>query len=367
MKKRPYPTKGNLYLRGSTYHYSFSFDGTQYRGSTGHRVKHKAQAVLDQERERYIRFVDPPDPRDCTIEAVLDLAEEHVNENVRSGSERTYKFKLINLREHLPLNLAAVMITNRVMRDYFIERRRTNPELSNHTLNQEISILKIGLKMAYKERLIPSMPLLDRLPAPDPRTGYFTEQEMFRLVEHVPEWMVNLVKFGFYSGMRKNEIISLEWRWLNTTNKTGNWRLDIPSHATKTHRARSLYLIDVLLQPIEDQIGGNPRYIFYNPRTFKDGKITDLKRHWNKACEKINKKGHRFHDLRRSAVRYWRLDRGLTESEVMMITGHRSRKVFDQFYNLVEAEDLLKVIENSANTKLSQRPDNVIDISNKIK
>jgi hypothetical protein len=46
-----------------------------------------------------------------------------------------------------------------------------------------------------------------------------------------------------------------------------------------------------------------------------------------------------FHDLRRTAV--WNLKQaGVHEKEIMLITGHRSRRIFDRHYNVMQSADI---------------------------
>jgi len=55
------------------------------------------------------------------------------------------------------------------------------------------------------------------------------------------------------------------------------------------------------------------------------------------------------------------IDRGLSETDCMGITGHKSRKIFDKFYNVIEAKDVFTAISNSKNT-VESKTDNVISI-----
>jgi len=102
---------------------------------------------------------------------------------------------------------------------------------------------------------------------------------------------------------------NLEWKTFRfiILNRAGRiaWRKGIKViELTKNNETELLYLIDVLLPPIEAQIGKYPVYVFPNPRTFTDGRLRHFNYFWPKALEKANLKNKRFHDLRTSAVRY---------------------------------------------------------------
>ena len=72
----------------------------------------------------------------------------------------------------------------------------------------------------------------------------------------------------------------------------------------------------------------------------REGKqIKEFKRCWKTACTKAGLPGRIPHDFRRTAVR--KLVRaGISERVAMMMTGHKTRAVFER-YNIVSEGDLL--------------------------
>lgn len=98
------------------------------------------------------------------------------------------------------------------------------------------------------------------------------------------------------------------------------------------------------------------------PEAIIDGRIRDIHRFWHRALEKANLKNKRFHDLRTSAVRYWRINGGLSETDCILITRHKSRSVFDKFYNVIEAKDFFTAIHKSKKV-ISSKSDKVLPIN----
>jgi len=87
-------------------------------------------------------------------------------------------------------------------------------------------------------------------------------------------------------------------------------------------------------------------YVFPSPATGRPWR--DLDRKFAKACRAAGLDGLWFHDLRRSFVTNAR-KRGVPESVIMKLSGHRTREVFDR-YNIVNEDDLrdaVRLIEAS--------------------
>ena len=82
-------------------------------------------------------------------------------------------------------------------------------------------------------------------------------------------------------------------------------------------------------------------WVFTNPETEEAWK--DVRKVFRRACKAVKLTGVWFHDLRRSLVTNARR-RGVPESVVMRMSGHRTRAVFDR-YNIVEEDDLRDAVK----------------------
>ena len=111
---------------------------------------------------------------------------------------------------------------------------------------------------------------------------------------------------------------------------------------TKNDEGRTVYL-DNELQDILSGLwearkdrGKISPYVFLN-ESGKD-RIKDLRGAWNSACQKAGIGDRLFHDFRRTAVRNM-VRAGISERVAMMISGHKTRSVFDR-YDIVSDTDL---------------------------
>ena len=150
--------------------------------------------------------------------------------------------------------------------------------------------------------------------------------------------------------MREGKILNLRWGQLDL--KAGAVRLG--AEDTKTNKARTVYLtrrVQETLRALPRQL--HSEYVFVSQRT--GTKWSELRRKFNAAREAIGRPDVWFHDLRRSFVTNSRR-RGVPESVVMRMSGHRTRNVFDR-YNIVEDEDVrnaVKVIEAGTQRDLAE-------------
>ena len=111
---------------------------------------------------------------------------------------------------------------------------------------------------------------------------------------------------------------------------------------TKNDEARTVYLDDELKEIFKRQWEFRKECENLLPYVFLNEKVTDkIKRFdksWKTACSKAGIGRRLFHDFRRTAVRNM-VRSGIPERVAMMISGHKTRSVFER-YNIVSDADL---------------------------
>jgi integrase len=146
-----------------------------------------------------------------------------------------------------------------------------------------------------------------------------------------------IMLMAYDTGMREGEILNLRWSQLDL--KAG--AVQLGAQDTKTNKPRTVYLTSRVREALSrlPRVVGS-EYVFVSQRT--GSKWAELRRKFNRAREAIGRPDLWFHDLRRSFVT-WSRRRGIAESVVMRMSGHRTRSVFDR-YNIVEDEDVQNAV-----------------------
>ncbi len=238
-------------------------------------------------------------------------------------------------------------------------RAKLKKGAANATINRELSalrrILNIGAKQTPpKVNRVPYIPMLKEN---NTRKGFFEYDQFIALRDELPDYLKPYVTFGYKVGWRHQEIASLTWADVDLANGIVTLKVG----ETKNKEARTVYLDEELKSMLEcqwdkrKQAGKIVPFVF--PGENGIGKIVNVRRAWNTACRKIGMgygyklladyvqkwegklpAGPIFHDLRRTAVRNM-VRAGIPERVAMMVSGHKTRSVFDR-YNIVNDADL---------------------------
>jgi integrase len=229
------------------------------------------------------------------------------------------------------------IVTSRI--NEYVETR-LEEEAANATINRELAALKRMLKMGTKQTppLVDRVPYITMLRENNIRKGFFEHKDFIKLRETLPEYLRDFITFGYKTGWRISEIQNLTWNQVDMA--LGIVRLEVGE--SKNDEGRTVYLDEELKAVFNRQWERRKRqrkvcsYVF--PNRDRTDRMIDIRSAWYAACKEAGIGRRLFHDFRRTAVRNM-VRAGIPERVAMMISGHKTRSVFDR-YNIVSDQDL---------------------------
>jgi integrase len=343
---------GRVFVRNRSPFWWISYcrNGKEIRESTGlaatEKNRKKAEGRLKQrlgeiaaEKHGGLAFIEPAQRR-ITVNELLDALEQDYK--VRDKASAQFKSHLKRIREAFgdwrAINLAAAPEAI----DSYINACK-EAEMAPATINRGTQLLAQAYKLAIERKQLRSAPIIRHLPERNARQGFFEDADCKGIVEALPEYLRDVVHFGYITGWRKGEVASLVWADVDSD------VIRLRPENAKTGQGRSVPLTDsdgkvtevgeIIARRRSDRtVKTNTgeqiaAYVFHR----KGQPIGDIRKAWATACKNAGLDGKLFHDLRRTAVRNM-VRAGVPERVAMEISGHRTRSIFDR-YNIVNERD----------------------------
>jgi integrase len=346
---------GCVYQRGRVWWFSYSVRGKKYFRSARTQKRSEAVNLL----KKYVgesangKVVIAPIAERVTLGDMLQaLADDYEEKENRPTIGAASKYLL----KHFGVKARAVDLTSDAISHYVAARRgmlikrATGKEIivdgktvaerilqppSNGTINFELAILRRAFNIQVRARKLSRdhVPVMRMLKTSKPRQGFLKPAEFESLHAHLPEHLRDPIRFLFLSGWRKMEMVTLEWRDVDLPAAMVRLRAE----QSKNDEARALPLTGELLAIIER---AHEARSLACPRVFQHNgaPLGSFRKRWASACKAAGFGGLLVHDLRRSAVRNL-VDSGLPDGVAMLITGHKTRSVFDR-YNIRDEADV---------------------------
>ncbi|MDA8103784.1 MAG: tyrosine-type recombinase/integrase [Nitrospiraceae bacterium] len=241
------------------------------------------------------------------------------NKSPRTIEKDTYSFKRLS---QFFGGLTLSEITPHRIADY--KRIRREAGVKTATLARELEILRASLNIAVREWEWLEVNPFWKVKIEQPKghkERWLTLEEENRLLDSCPTWLRDIVVFALNTGMRQNEILSLDWHEVDF------FRRAITLLVTKNMEKRTIPLNQTVLEFLKtkSKVRHISGYVFSSSAGTKISP-RNLLRAFYSARKKAGLEDVRFHDLRHTfATRL--VQAGIEIYVVKELLGHKSLKM----------------------------------------
>ena len=246
---------------------------------------------------------------------------------VSDSMQRAYSSYLKNLSLFLG-DTKLIAISPIMISEYKVVRNEAGAKPS--TINRELSMLSTAFNLAVKKwEWLKDNPV-SRVPKDkenNERDRWLTFDEEKRFLDNCPERLSEIVIFALNTGLRQDELLSLQWPRVSLVRKT------ILIQKTKSGRPRTVPLNRITLELLNKKFGEKVRSIkdiVFVTRVGKKMCASKLRKDFNKVLEDAEIENFKFHDLRHTfATRL--AQGGIDIYKISKLLGHEDVKMTQRY------------------------------------
>ncbi|WP_390901175.1 tyrosine-type recombinase/integrase [Serratia liquefaciens] len=348
-------------LRGGVWHcHFFTPAGKRVRRSLGTTDKKQAQELHDRLKSEAWRVDELGDlPVRSFEEACLRWLDE--KEHKRSLDDDKVKMEFFVTKfsgrdigtitgEEVARIVSKMTDRNHkrkwlIRKDAAIRDGKTIPDfkekaLSAGTKSHYLSFMRSLLRAAANEwGWIKNAPVIKTKKPVSKRIRWLSREEANRLIECCSESIRPIVTFALVTGLRRSNIIDLEWNQVDMQRKVA-W---INPENAKAGKAIGVALNDTACKVLRGQIGKHSRWVFVHTKasTRSDGTKTEAIRKmrkddnsaWRSSLKRAGITDFRFHDLRHTWAS-WLIQSGVPLSALQEMGGWESIEMVRRYAHL---------------------------------
>jgi integrase len=217
----------------------------------------------------------------------------------------------------------------------FKKQRKETPARGKKTrsdvsVNRELEVLRHMLNKAIEWGMLDENPFTrfkDSIffEERNDRVRFLEEDEIKKLLDASPPYLVNLIKGAIFTGLRKGDLFNLKWSDVNLERGFLNYR-----EQKKREKLGFKYLNGDMIGLLMEIPKEESDYIFSG----SDGKpLKDIKRSFHTALKKAGIKDFRWHDLRHTSASHL-LMRGASMKAVQEHLGHTTIAMTQRYSHL---------------------------------
>ncbi|EIJ5071612.1 site-specific integrase [Salmonella enterica] len=212
--------------------------------------------------------------------------------------------------------------------------------VTTSTKAKHLALMKAILRAAERDwKWLEKAPVIKIPSVRNKRVRWLEKEEAKRLIDECPEPLKSVVKFALATGLRKSNIMNLEWQQIDMQRRVA-W---VNPEDSKSNRAIGVALNDTACKVLRDQIGKHHKWVFVHTTAAKraDGTSTpavrkmriDSKTSWLSACRRAGIEDFRFHDLRHTWAS-WLILSGVPLSVLQEMGGWESIEMVRRYAHL---------------------------------
>ncbi|WP_341744671.1 site-specific integrase [Azonexus hydrophilus] len=276
-----------LFKRGKTWWVDFTTPaGERVRETSGSRDRNQAQEYHDKLKAEAWRVFKLGDRPDHTWD---EAAHRWLLEKKHLRSYKNTKVVIAWWHQHF---------RGKLLRD--ITRETIQIALDTKagiwapgTIKRNLEILGAILHRAADEwEWLDRVPKRPQAPKVQRRIRWLTPAEMQRLLQHLPEATAEMARFALATGLRRNNVLRLEWSQVDTARRVC-W---IYGDQAKAGKDIHVSLNETALAVLERQRGKHERFVFVGKRGKPQTQI--YAEGWRAALKAAGIENFRWHDLR---------------------------------------------------------------------
>lgn len=351
----------SIFRRGEIWYASYSLPGgKRIKESLGTEDKRQAQELHDKRKAELWRVDRLGDFPDVTFEeACLRWLEEKADKKSLDTDKGRIGFWLEHFEGMKIKDITEAKIYASVSRmqnrkakeiwqqrvDAAVRKGKDAPAfeakpVTTSTKAKHLALMKAILRAAERDwKWLEKSPVIKIPSVRNKRVRWLEHEEAKRLIDECPEPLKSVVKFALATGLRRSNIINLEWQQIDMQRRVA-W---VNPEDSKSNRAIGVALNDTACKVLRDQIGNHHKWVFVHTRAWHrpDSSLTpairkmrvDDNRAWNSACKRAGIDDFRFHDLRHTWAS-WLIQSGVPLSVLQEMGGWESIEMVRRYAHL---------------------------------
>jgi integrase len=337
-----------MFKRGGVWWASINCKGKRVRKSLETTDKKLAQAIEAKIRTEIVegKYFEKSTGDNKTLN---DMMEKFMKEHAPKVSVNTQKSYLVSLK-HLSSffgDSRLTKITPKIVSDYKV--LRYSEGVKPATINRELAMLSKALNLAVKEwEWMKENPVIkvSKEKENNKRDRWLTEDEEKRLLENSPHWLRDILVFALHTGLRQDELLSLQW------SRVDLFRKIIIIQESKNGKPRTIPLNQIALDILTEKarVRNLRSDLVFPSNAMTKINCQNLIRAFNIAVRKADIHNFRFHDLRHTfATRL--AQRGIDLYKISKLLGHYSIEMTERYaHHCPESlKDGVQVLESGHN------------------